>query len=93
MPRSTVRGRIGELLNLVHAELSLGSDAAETYPQTTTAIFALREAVREEWGLRGQCARRKRSFQEVLALRRMTKQLYWLRKTRPHKKARRADPT
>ena len=92
MPRSTFRGRIGELLNLVQAELPLGSDAAETYPQTTTAIFALREAVCEEWGLKGQCASRKRSFQEVRVFKRMTAQLYWLRKTRPHK-ARRADPT
>ena len=92
MPRSTFRGHIGELLRLVQAELPLGSHAAETYPQTAAAIVALREAVREEWGLRGQCVSRKRSFQEARDFKRMTAQLYWLRKTRPHK-ARRADPT
>ena len=63
MPRSAFRGRIGELVNLVQAELPFGSKAAETYPQTTATIGALREALREEWGLKGQCARRKRSFQ------------------------------
>ena len=49
--------------------------------------------MREEWGLRGQCVSRKRSFQEARDLKRVTAQLYWLRKTRPHKKALRADPT
>ena len=53
MPRSTFRGRIGELLRLVQAEVPLGSDAAETYPQTATTIVALREAVREDWGRKG----------------------------------------
>ncbi|NBO32709.1 MAG: hypothetical protein EBV05_14375, partial [Cyanobacteria bacterium WB6_1B_304] len=72
--------------------VSSPQNVAETYPQTAAAIVALREAVREEWGLRGQCVSRKRSFQEVLALKRVTAQLDWLRKTRPHK-ARRADPT
>ena len=64
MPRSKVRGRIGELVDLVQAELPHGSDAAETYPQTTAAIGALKEALREEWGLSGQCARRTRSFRD-----------------------------
>ena len=48
-PRSTFRGRIGELLRLVQAEVPLGSDVAETYPQTTAAIGALREALRKGW--------------------------------------------
>ena len=75
-PRSTLRGRIGELLNLVQAELPLGSEAAGTYPQPAAALGALREALREGWGLSGQRVRRKRFVQKVLAFKRMTAQLY-----------------
>ena len=61
MPRPTLRGRISELVNLVQAEMPLGSEAAGIYPQTAAALGALKEALRVEWGLDGLCARRKRS--------------------------------
>ena len=91
MPRSTFRGHINELVNLVQAELPSGSETAGKYPQTAAALGALKEALRVEWGLDGQCVRRKRSFHEAKALKRVAAQLYWLRKTRP-RKARREDP-
>ena len=75
MPRSRFRGHINELVNLVQAELPSGSEAAGKYPQTAAALGALKEALRVEWGLDGQCVRRKRSFHEAKALKRVTSQL------------------
>ena len=72
MPCPTLRGRISELWNLVQAEMPLGSEAAGKYTQTAAALGALKDALRVEWGLSGQCVHRKRSFQEALALKRVT---------------------
>ena len=86
VPRSRFRGHINELVNLAQAELPIGSEAAGKYPQTAAALGALKEALRVEWGLDGQCVRRKRSYLEAKALKRVTSQLYWLRKTRPRRR-------